>query len=726
MANKPKNNITVTLPAGTGGDLSIYVVGKDGSVLETAPFSDGKARLAASRDAIKGARIFVGPPFPKEYPASKINAFTLASSGARQVSANFASTGDISIQHLPEGITVRPPFRVCDVVGNVSNTLTIDGVATSGPVCKARVHICTVDWYYRWPIWLRPVISANILNELQDRFAAIAPTPAPPAPDPAAVAKTSLPLRSLTNRAASRASAASVSPGRPAGLATPALKPLPADVHSAIQTATTDTIQEIVADHAEILFPYFCRWPIFWPWFYRLTEETVVSTDCNGHFDGLLYNFGPLPVENIYVWVEALIGGVWTTVYRPPFPCNTHWDYTCNTDIDITLTNSSIPPCNCGTQASDGTVWFTSIGSYAIASGIQQDPTFTNAFGIQTLGCTNLFDANQLCPFGSTLDLNLAFGSILPPAGYYRWKQTLAYDSSLTLLTGESPVYITPTIGRPYLWQKTDGSWQSGSINLTTVDADGNTAYSIPNFDVTTYPGVPATAEWVSFNFLSAYLDSNSIPDGYVARFELELLNLNAAGVFEVVSVSDPTFQVSVDTDPSTGYGGSVDAPTTYLTPDPSITGNALSLSVLVRVDNSPVTAQINDATLAGTVSTGPNPCGFLQFSDTSQDVVLSFQASEAFNFATFGYSVTKGDVGSVLSVGGYVFQSPAPFTLSAGTYTSSGETVADLLGTCTRAAFAENLVVQHLATNGSSPLWETFGAPYYGGGTEAFALTNS
>lgn len=715
MANKLKGNVTVALPAGTGGKLSVYVVGKDGSLLESAPFTDGKARLTNPKDTLKGARVFVGPPFPKEYPGSKINAYTLASAGAQQITVHFSHTDEILIQHLPEQIIITPPFHICDVVGNVSNTITVDGVAQTGPVCKARVHICTVDWYYRWPIWLRPVISASILQQLKDQFAALVPPVVPPAPDPGrAAAKTSLPLRTLTARNARRTP-----------VSTPAtLKPLPTAIHETIQSATTDTIHEIVYNHADILYPYLCWWWIFWPWFYRLTEVDVVSTDCNGHFDGLLFSFGSLPVENIYVWVEANIGGSWTTIYRPPFPCHTYWDYACNTDIDITLANPSIPPCNCDVNVSNGTAWFTAIGNQGIASAIQQDPTYTNGYGINTLGCTNLFDPNQLNPFGSTLNLGLAFGAVLPPAGYYRWKATLAYDSKLSPLSGEPTQYITPTIARPYLWQKTDGSWQSGSISLQATDANGNIAYAIPNYDVTTYAGVASNAEWVSFNFTSAYLDSTGIQDGYVVRLELELLNLNAAGIFEVVAVPPSTFQISVNTNPGTGYGGSVPAPAPYLNLDAS--GNALSLSLMVRVDNAPVTGQINDATLAGSVVTGPNPCGFLEFSDRSQDVVLSFQASEAFNFATFSYAVSKGDVGTILSASGYVFQNASPFTVTAGTYTSSGETVADLLGTCDRAAFAENLVVTHLATNGTSPLWETGGLPYYKGSTEAFALTNS
>src|ERR1700744_860942 len=164
---------TVTLPAGTEGALAAYVVGKDGSVLETVPFSEGRARLQTAKDALRGARLFVGPPFPREYPASAIDAYALAAAGAQQVSMNFTDTHEIAIRRLPGDIIIVPPFHICDVVGNVTNTVTLDGAAVTGPVCKARVHICTVDWFFRWPIWLRPVISENLLGALKDQVVAL-------------------------------------------------------------------------------------------------------------------------------------------------------------------------------------------------------------------------------------------------------------------------------------------------------------------------------------------------------------------------------------------------------------------------------------------------------------------------------------------------------------------------------------------------------------------------
>jgi hypothetical protein len=695
MPNTKSNPIVIKLPddfgSGQVSPLFAYVLNGAGKVAETAPFKGRTAHLRAGADTIKASRLFIGAAFPPDYPPSKIDAYSLSESGAYQVSVAFNKDDEIAIARLPSTIGIIPPLRFCEVQGNISNTVIINGVPQSGPVCMARVHICTVDWFYRWPIWLRPVLPPSVLDDLKGSIVA---------------------LRE---------------------------KRLPADIETQLLSATPDTIQEIVRTHSAILYPYFCAWPIFWPWFYRVVEQEVVYTDCNGHFDGWLVSVGVPAVENVYVWAEASIGGCWVTIYNPPFPCHTYWNYACGTDIDITLNNPAIPPCNCGATVVDGSVWFTAVGQYGIASNIQQDETSLYAGEIPTVGCTNLIDrhSNQLCPFGSTLNLFLAFGNTLP-ATHYRWSWSYLLDSALKPISAATSNVITGAVQRNYLWPLSDGSYETGSIPLLDTDAGGNIAYLVPNYDVTSYPGVPAEAEWVSFNFQSASLDSTKIANGYVIQLNLELLNKNAAGLFEVASVPVSTFQISVDTNPATAYGGSVPAPYTssgsgnnYLTLDPAKPGNALSLSLKVRVDNSAVTADIRQAWLLDGSGVplpggGSGPCGFIQFTALSQNVLLSFIASEPFNFATFSYNVTKGDSGaSVVGAGGYVFESVPPFTLSGGVF-SDTPSVTSLLGTCPQAAFAESLSVASLATDGTGALWESGGLPYYADETNAFALTPS
>jgi hypothetical protein len=698
------SNVVVKIESGVKSQehLHAYVVSAAGKVTESAPFEGSTARLRSSNLSAKGSRLFVGPGFPADYPAAKIDVFSLAQANAYRVSAATEGKNEIVVQRIPSQLGVSPvEIWFCDVQGDVANTLTVNGVAQSGPVCKARVHICTVDWWFHLPIWLQPRIPESVIADLADAIAA---------------------HRAQSSNLRARARSAT-------------LRPISSQVEDEIRAATPETIRQVVFNRAEILLPHLCWWEIFWPWFYRVVEQAEVYTDCNGHFDAWLYGVGAPTTENIYVWVEASIGGSWVTVYNPPFPCNIYWNYACGTAIAISLDDAAIPPCSCQTTVPDGSVWFTAIGSLGIATNIQQDVT-SSVLGIKNVGCTNLVDpyGNQLCPFGSTLGLYLAFGETLPPATHYLWTWTDLLDSSLNPVGG-SPTPITGAVERYYVWELTDSSWENGAIPLLDTDADGNIAYQIPDFDVTSYPGVPADAEWTSFNFLSASLDSTKIANGHTIQLNLQLMNKNGAGVFEVVSAPVATFQVSVDTNAAAAYDGSTPAPYTasgsgdnYLALDPSTPGNALSLSLKVRIDNASVTAQINPVEL---VSTGGStvtagPCGMLESppGDTPVSFDLSFVATEPFNFATFSYEVYRGSSGGVLGASGYVFQSASPFTLSGAVFSDSAP-VGSLLGTCPAAAFSENLSVDSLATDGTGALWLD-GGPYAASDVNAFALAPS
>ena len=122
--------------------------------------------------------------------------------------------------------------------------------------------------------------------------------------------------------------------------------------------------------------------------------------------------------------------------------------------------------------------------------------------------------------------------------------------------------------------------------------------------------------------------------------------------------------------------------------------GNALNLSIKARIDNAPCIADINDVSLAdlgGNIildgSGNPiksGPCGFIHYTDLTQTTDISFIASHPRNFATFGFSVIKGNgsESTGVSVSGYVVSSVGGFTLSGGQY-SDDVAIAQLLGSC-------------------------------------------
>lgn len=744
MAKTVEAPVVVKIPnnaaAEKAAQLQVFVVDGSGNVIEQTPLKGGEAALSTLKDKIKGSRLFVAPALPKELPASKINVRTLTFAGAHEITQNFTAEKQITVAQLPGGIWQPPGWFWCKVRGNVNNTITLNGAPFTGPVCNARVHICNVERRYWWPFWTLPVIPANILAELKAKLKTIRipVSPIPPLPDPAprilgAVEK--------------------LSDLKPVLAANTIAAPLTDSVHAEIQAATTQNIRAIVSKYHDLLYPHLCLWPIYWDWFYYLSEETVVTTDCNGNFEGSIFRF-PGYTENIYIWVEVFINGHWVTVYRPPFVCNTHWNYDCHTPINIHLADQDIPPCNCGVPMPSGSVWFTGIGNYGIALNIQQDvnhtatitqsviaPNVAQTTVIRNVGCTNLVDSNQLAPFGSKLDFYLAFDVTKPsdgvrPATHYRWRRKVIKDAGLNNLPSPAPLTVGGPISRYYLWQDTvTHQWHSGSIDLHDTDANNEVGYKIPNFVPTSYPGVPANAEWDAFNFLSSAFDSNSVPDGYLAQFELELLYKDAANRFVVMSVPTNTFQVSHDTD---YHNGSVPAPFTldglhnnYLTLDSSNNTKAVNLSLKVRIDNAQVAAHINEVQLldlAGNptgVTSGD--CGFIIYSNPDQKVRISFVATEPFNFATFTFEVWKGSSGDIHpeTQSGYVFSNVGIYRLSGGVY-SADVRIADLLGTCHgKAAFGGYLWVHSLSTNGYTALWQ-YGGHYAASGNIAFALSNT
>jgi hypothetical protein len=265
--------------------------------------------------------------------------------------------------------------------------------------------------------------------------------------------------------------------------------------------------------------------------------------------------------------------------------------------------------------------------------------------------------------------------------------------------------------------------FETKGVLLGAEGSGENIGYRIPKWDVRLDPGVPVadkllTIQWTSPDFWSAALDSNSLTDG-LWRFDLELLTKDALGNFIVVAVPKQVFQVTQ----ANNYGNSVDAPDTYLGLIPSLPPKARRLKVKVRIDNSHCQADIQDATItAGGVTQLSGPCGFLQYTDPGQPVNISFIAAHPRNFALFHFGVVKGNntspVTPSINANGYVNAGIGGYMLAGGEF-SRDVTVAHLKGTCPQAAFAENLYVRALATNGTRFLYE-----YDDSDTNAFALS--
>jgi hypothetical protein len=113
------------------------------------------------------------------------------------------------------------------------------------------------------------------------------------------------------------------------------------------------------------------------------------------------------------------------------------------------------------------------------------------------------------------------------------------------------------------------------------------------------------------------------------------------------------------------------------------------SNEVEIFVDNNQCIGKLGPVTVGGVTA---NSCGMLGYSATSDTVDMPFTASQPNNFATFSFEVIKASASSAaLAAGGPVATAVSPITAL----------VSSLLGTCTTAAFAEDIYVAATATNG-------------------------
>jgi hypothetical protein len=726
-----KQTITVRLlqDPGKAANLNAYVVDASGKIVEGVSFDGKEAKLTSSTDVLSGkSKVYIAAALPENIQPSKMTERTLIKGGAYNLVKNF-NGNFIDVSRIPSGILRPFPYYNCLIRGNVNKNFNIDGQFQNLPLCDLRVHICEVETELIWPyipIYYRRIpdwVIQEIAGKIREFTAIekpiirkpIGPDPAPDASHLAQQTKFNLPMRDLKMKESFALSNQ-----------VKQIAPLPNHVSEAFMATDVRSIRQAMINYHEIIYPYLCLWPIYWPWIYTCDEETVVATDCNGNFEMWENTFsedGPL---NIYIWVEAFIGGSWQTVYRPPIPCNTWWNYACNTNINITLTDPRVLPCNCGQNLHGEIVWFKSIGEYATALHVEQsDSNTVNVQGVNfpNVGCTDVTDAHRISPFGSSLSFKLLFGDGLPAAGitHYRWRKTRIKNEVLTDILSPSTFVVDGSIQKSYYVITTDGSghmhFETKSVTLGAEGSGQNIGYRIPHWDIYQDPGVPAadkllTIQWTSPDFWSASLDSHSLSDG-LWRFDLELLQLNGANVFQIVQVPKQVFQVS----DYSNSGNSIDAPDNYLmignqylnTIPPN--SNADNLAVKARIDNAPCDI-LPDGNIynAELVETGEQSgqCGFIHYNNTGQHVRLRFKASHPRNFATFSFDVVKGD-GSLdtgIHPAGYVISGIGGFTLSGGDF-SKDFTVSDLLGTCPgQAAFSENLHVAALATDGTNRLY--------------------
>ena len=701
-------------------DVAAYLFDAVGQLLASEPIRNGKATLAPAQVG-RSARLLIGPALGDEQRDTPPTLATIEALDPHRPAWRFKP--DVSAYDLaaiPAHLWPHWPLCHCRVRGRVvKRSYSPGGVVVEAPVCNARVHICEVD-RLPWIIWRLP--DPDIFRIRDDLFELIRiPMPWPPNPDPGPLRDLGVdPLASIAEHRQARLSqvigrshleavALNPQPLPPVadGLSLQRLDAVavPHAFQFALRSGSAATIRRAIVDHIDLFRPWICHWPWLHRWYYRCDELRIVTTDEDGRFDTTIWYpcLGDRP--DLYFWVEASVGGVWTTVYRPPIPCNVWWDYPCGTEVTITVTDSRVTGCGPRPEVSGKQVVVKTIGRQVSMGEIGREPSLINPLadpfkaGAVVAGW---IDATRESPFADSLEPRVDFGDGLKPAGitHYRWSyRTLGSTLDTDWRVIDAPVSrhyreTTPPLA-PVIYK----SVQIGP------------AAGVSGYFVEIDPALPAGGEdWEvldeGFDLASAYWETAGVAPGKY-ELKLELFRL-VGGAMVRVDLTAEGVGLNQIIDPAPLVAG------TYVTQSASHdrvlldgVGNMAGFRLVLHTDNRVCFGTIPSVTVAP--GANDTRCGFLEYAPGAA-AALSFRASHPANYARFNFDTVRVatslpsasasglvDVGAVglFTRSGDTFSAAIPVTTLFTENLPMGQTP------CIRAAFAEGLHVEALATNG-------------------------
>jgi hypothetical protein len=716
-----------------------YVFDHLGNFVDSSPLTNETAKLKLDKTLAPRARLFIGPPLS---PMATDNGPTLKSmKRIRAYEATWKFNPDADVQEL----LPIPKFNwnfwtwcKCRVRGQVVRPISNGEITTNMPVCNARVHICEVDPLVfvipRLPDVLIFRLRDDLLKEIARsplRFPRPLPDPPPFTYDPGVIdpspeaiaemnqARWVLPEeKEVLEQKLIRGKIETLQDTRPAEIASLGPQPEPPYYPQALgfmepktkaklMSTSATIVRQALLDNRVLIYPYLCLWPWFWP--YLICDEIrVLQTDNQGHFDTTIWYLCGGDHPDLYFWVEYFIGGSWTTVYKPPLRCNTHWNYTCGNEVTLRVLDPRVPWCD-GTPLLPGKqVAVLTIGNNISINEIQDSTGGVNE------GLT--LDGR---PFGGRLEPHVWFGEDLIASGitHYRWsyrqltagngitpvsdswhamdRQVVRHYAVIDPTPPDYPLTYKPYVLGPDLAFPTENLFQiqpkdppSGSSGWAPmVDARENTA--------------------------SAFLLSHLLKGGdallAAGKYELKLELFDSSG--NRVNLDDEGVLLKVPT--INAPFGPGDVPTVLASNEYRIKegGKTVAFKLVLRVDNNPCEAEI--FTISGVGLKVNANCGFVQY-QPGVSAHISFKALHPNDLAIFWFRIHRGTGINVpeSSASGSVGDSPINgYTRNLSSIFSKDVSVMTLLTSntptgvipCSEAAFAETLDVDALATDGWS-----------------------
>jgi hypothetical protein len=747
--------------------LKAYAFNEKGEFIAATDVKQNQATLKLTDALAKNARIVLAPAPPEGIQEEKPNLDQVERRQAYLPEWKFNLRLREYELVIPEKLWKLWKFCKCEVKGKVVKNIKMGGVTQEWPVYLAKVHICEVD-----PFWfiLKKLPPKEILRLRDDLIKEVGrpipqlpePTPLPfaemlidPTPENMAKSRLELPiqLREPVPKAVFKRAAVAKK------LA------IPMATKTAFASASTETVRSALMANVELIRPYLCVWSWLWPFFTRCDEVSVVLTDKEGKFNANVWYLCAGDHPDLYFWVEYQLGGVWTTVYHPTIICHTYWNYACGTEVTIPITDPRVPWYSEPSPIPGKQVAVLTIGNQVSMMEIQRVSAGANE------GLTN---SGQ--PFGGSLEPTVWFGDGIAASGitHYRWsyrRLTKADGTAVADVWHPVDYRVIRHYGEIY----TDGTLVFKPFMLgPDPDIAGFPLFKLQPKNPPMNPGV-VSASWAPQlnareNTASAFFQSHLLEGGdtleAAGKYELklELFRYNATThVVTKVNLQNEGIPLKI---PIGAAPFGVEAtPTTVATrmvphddanaPDMEDrvireAGKVVAFRLVLHVDNNPCEAEIYPIKVSGVPPVTwemVGDCGFIRYTKsppapTPPKALLAFKANHPNGFARFVITVVKGSTGYVKvacapanpavswttlplvnasPVNGYV-RNPATAVFSKEILVVNPTNPDNsLVGTCPEgtAAFAENLSVYPLATDGWDTLWylSRYGTPM------AFAL---
>lgn len=681
------------------GRVGAFVFDIAGNLIERAEVKAGKISFVSSEKMLGRNRIFF-IPLPDNEEDFKPTIPIMERLQAFEPVVYVAGKLE-SVIRIPANIIKLWPICFCWIKGRVIKS------DSGRPVCGAKVHICEVDKFWRLIIKLPEFEVLRLRDDLLNIFKDPPQIRPPiPGPDPVPFEKYQMGVSGLDK----------LSPQPvPSDVAIPIKSKLILEpkIQAALLSNSAHIVRQTLIEHVDLILPFLCYWP--WWWRFVCDEIRVVTTDANGRFQAFALYACNGDKPDIYFWVEYEISGVLETVYKPPIPCYTYWDYACGSEVTIRISDERVPACDDEPDLPGCRVQILSIGREVSISEIQGAGASVDNEGLTTAGQ----------PFGGKLEPRIWLSRTALRDGknikYYRWSyRRLTTGDGTPLATSDPWHEISRTVVRHYAKVTAESvTHEPFVLGPKTVGSKTN-LFEIKPADVPT-GGIEWSIVDEREDLASAHFESQNLGDGLTPQAKA----LNGAGKYELkleLFKSDGTLVdwtaegigLEVTNVPAPfGTGGvtMINASDYYRIKN--IADHTMAFRLVLRVDNNFCTAEIKPVTGSGITESA---CGFIEFS-AGASITLKFKPYHPNNFATFDFSVKRGVTTSVneASAMGRVgsvsvdTNEPAPpvhaYNLNAlGEYVESFS-VEELLGGCPRGAFSEALHVWNMATDGYTRL---------------------